>query len=229
MPFRAVVFDFDGVIANTEPLHLKAAQDVLQEERIPLTADDYYARYLGFDDAGLLRAVCEAAGRRVTTDAVRDLVERKARVVQRLIDDGLVLFAGARECIERCARRVPLAIASGALRGEIEGILERTGLRAAFDTIVGAEDTPRTKPAPDPYALAVARLRERHGPELTADNCVAIEDSQWGVESARAAGLRCVAVTHTYPAETFPHVQLVASNLAEITIDELERLWTETN
>jgi len=225
MPLRAVIFDFDGVIADTEPIHLKAAQHVLADAGIALAARDYYQRYLGFDDAGMFRAI--AADRRISLDnrAIAELVDRKSQVVLSLIDEGSLLFAGVTECVRRCAAAVPLAIASGALGHEIDLILRRIGLREAFQVIVGAEDAPRSKPAPDPYVRAIEMLREVVLPnDLAAGQCVAIEDSHWGLESARAAGVRCVAVAHTYPADALRGADFVANTLDDITLERLHQI-----
>jgi beta-phosphoglucomutase len=226
MPLRAVVFDFDGVIADTEPLHLKAAQRVLADASMRLDERAYYERYLGFDDAGLFRALATDIGVDLDAQAVAALVEAKSRVLESLIDDGSVLFAGIRDCIARCAAHVPLAIASGALAHEVDHILRRTGLRDVFQVVVGAGDTPRSKPAPDPYARAVELLRAGTGQALEAADCVAIEDSPWGLQSARAAGLRCVAVAHTYPATELrkTDADFVAESLGEIDIERLRHL-----
>jgi beta-phosphoglucomutase-like phosphatase (HAD superfamily) len=226
MPLRAVVFDFDGVIADTEPLHLKAAQRVLADAGMHLDTTAYYERYLGFDDAGMFRALATDIGVHLDAQSVATLVEDKSRVLESLIDDGSVLFAGVRDCIERCAAHVPLAIASGALAHEVDQILRRTGLRRLFQVVVGAGDTPRSKPHPDPYARAVELLRVDSGQDLEPAQCVAIEDSPWGVQSARAAGLRCVAVAHTYPADELrkTDVDFVAETLGDIQIDRLRQL-----
>ena len=224
MPLRAIVFDFDGVLADTEPLHLKAAQRVLGEVGLSLAETDYYDRFLGFDDVGLFRAVAAQGNLPLDAVAVRDLVVRKAQVLESLIDDGSVLFAGVRECVARCAKGSTLAIASGALGREIDMILRRTGLREAFQVIVGAEDTPQSKPAPDPYVRAVELLRAASLAGLQPRECVAIEDSRWGLQSARAAGLRCVAVAHTYPAEALREADFVVATLADITVERLQQL-----
>lgn len=229
MPLRAVVFDFDGVIADTEPLHLKAAQRVLADAGMRLDATAYYERYLGFDDAGLFRALATDLGVDLDAQAVAALVADKSRVLESLIDDGSVLFAGIRDCIERCSAHVPLAIASGALAHEVDYILRRTGLRDVFQVVVGAGDTPRSKPAPDPYARAVELLRAATGQGLEAADCVAIEDSPWGLQSARAAGLRCVGVAHTYSAAKLREetdADFVAESLGEIDIERLRQLCT---
>jgi beta-phosphoglucomutase len=217
---RAVVFDFDGVIANSEPLHFRGFRDVLASEGIDLQEPDYYARYLGYDDVGAFRAIAADANRQWGEEVVARLVRNKAERMKELERGVSVLFPGAREAIERLAGICPIAIASGALRAEIVGILERESLAAHFTAVVAAEDTPASKPAPDPYRLAVTRLAAASAPALVPADCVAIEDSVWGLQSARAAGLRTIAITHTYPAEA-----LAAD--ADLVVDHLDALTWE--
>jgi HAD superfamily hydrolase (TIGR01509 family) len=223
MALRAIVFDFDGVIANSEPLHLRAFQDVLTERGVALTEQDYYERYLGFDDAGVFAAIAAAGATGWRQADVAALVARKALRMEALERDVSILFPGARELIERAASRVPLAIASGALDAEIRRILDREGLTTLFRAIVSANDSVAGKPSPEPYALAVARLSRTIGADLSAGGCVAIEDSRWGLESARAAGLRTIGVTHTYPAELLSSADVVVASLHEVDLDRLDR------
>lgn len=211
MSLAAIVFDFDGVLANSEPLHERAYQAVLAGFGVTFTHEQYYATYLGYDDAGVFEAVSRDFGLGLDRVAIRDLIARKSRVFESSIDEGHVLFPGARACVTRAAAAVPLAIASGAFRHEIEMILSRTGLLSYFPCIVGAEDTPRSKPAPDPYARAVERLG------VDPVRTVAVEDSRWGIESARAAGLRVAAITTTYGADALGAADLIVSSLDEIT------------
>jgi beta-phosphoglucomutase len=221
MSLRAVVFDFDGVIADSEPLHLRAFQDVLREDGISLTTEDYYARYLGFDDEGVFRAVGDANRRMWASDRIDALVVRKARRMEALMENVSVLFPGAADAIRRIAAAVPVAIASGALTAEIRRILDRERLSSAFTAIVAAEDAP-SKPAPDPYLQAVAKIAAAgHGP-LAPGDCAAIEDSVWGIQSARAAGLRVVGVTTTYEASHLVDADLIVSSLHDLTLEALE-------
>ncbi len=199
---RAVVFDFDGVIADSEPLHYLGFRDVLADEGIGLAEAEYYARYLGYDDAGAFLAVAADRGVRLGSTLVVDLVRRKALRLEELERQHSILFPGVADVIRRLAANCPLAIASGAIRPEIERVLDREGLAAYFQTIVAAGETGASKPAPDPYERAVALLSAAIGASLAPGECVAIEDSRWGLESARAAGLRTIAVAHTYLAET---------------------------
>jgi beta-phosphoglucomutase len=225
MPPAAIVFDFDGVIANSEPLHLRAFQEVLGPAGLPLGAAEYYARYLGYDDEDMVDALI--ADRGVVLDPARRaaLLEAKGQRLADLLQQPGVLFPGAVACVRELATRVPLAIASGALRAEIELVLEAAGLRGCFHDIVAAGETPAGKPAPDPYLRALALLQARGVvPAGAARRTVAIEDSHFGLAAARAAGLRTVALATSHPAEELAGADLVLSAIAEVTFDTLARL-----
>src|SRR5438094_8730692 len=198
MPLRAIVFDFDGVLANSEPLHLRAFQDVLAEEHVELREADYYARYLGYDDVGVFQMIGDERGAGWQTREIADLVARKALRMEALERDRSVLFPGAADAVRRAASVLPVAIASGALGAEIRRVLDRERLSGCFTAIVAAEDRPRSKPAPDPYVLAAALLRTSVGGDLDARDCVAIEDSPWGLESARSDALRTLGVSEPH-------------------------------
>ena len=221
---QAIVFDFDGVIADSEPLHLRAFQQILAEERIELSAADYYSRYLGYDDVGLFQALAADRAVTMTDRQVTELVARKGVRLQQMLHDDHVLFPGAVEFIRTAAAEVPIAIASGALKPEILSIIEAAGIDELFTTIVAAGDTPQSKPSPAPYRLAFEQLRAKSGRELDPRRCVAIEDSRWGLESAQGAGLRCVGVTNSYHAKELPQAELVVSGLGALTLTALDRL-----
>jgi beta-phosphoglucomutase len=223
-PLQAIVFDFDGVIANSEPLHLQAFQQALAEDGVELSASDYYARYLGYDDVGMFEALGRDRGLPMPGGRVTELVARKGDRMQRLLHSGSVLFPGALEFIREAAAVVPIAIASGALRHEIDEIIDAAGVGALFTTIVAAGDTPESKPSPSPYRLAFEQLRERSGRALDARRSVAIEDSRWGLVSARGAGLRLVGVTSSYPAEELTDAELVVNGLGSLTLPALDEL-----
>ena len=220
---RAIVFDFDGVIANSEPLHYRAYRDVLADVHVPFGEREYYERYLGYDDRGAFEAVAADRGLRWSDEQIAELIARKAVRLEVLERDGSVLFPGAQAAIEASAVRVPVAIASGALGIEIRRVLDHANLTRCFTAIVAAEDTLKSKPSPDPYLRAVALLAERHGP-LAPHECVAIEDSRWGLESARAAGLKTVAVAQTYDAQSVGPADLVIPSMLAFDLDALLRL-----
>jgi beta-phosphoglucomutase len=221
---QGVVFDFDGVIANSEPLHLRAFQQALAGEGIELTAAEYFSRYLGFDDVGVFEALATDRGIPASESWVSSLVTRKGVLLQQLVQGDAVLFAGAKDFIRAAAAAVPIAIASGALRHEIDEVINEAGLATLFTTIVAAGDTPESKPSPAPYLLAFQRLQDRAGRALDPGRCVAIEDSRWGLDSARGAGLRCVGVTNSYPAHELPGAELIVGGLKDLTVETLERL-----
>jgi len=224
---KAIVFDFDGVIANSEPLHFTAYRDVLAEESIALTERDYYDRYLGFDDVGAFRAIGAAAQSAMSDARVKDLIARKAVRFAALERDGSILFPGAAAAIERLAASVPLAIASGARGEEIRRVLEREHLARFFTAVIAAEDTPLSKPAPDPYLRAVAQLSSAARAALNPSECVAIEDSVWGLQSARAAGLKTVGITHTYDAGALTEANLVIDALDTLNFGSLAALCSD--
>jgi HAD superfamily hydrolase (TIGR01509 family) len=149
------------------------------------------------------------------------MVARKAVRLEELERDVSVLFPGAADAVRRAAAAMPIAIASGARGAEIRRVLERERLSSCSTAIVAAEDTPISKPAPDPYLRALTLLAPSFNGRLAAADCVAIEDSRWGLESARVAGMRTVAVTNTYPA-----ADLAGS--ADLVIPSLESLELRT-
>ena len=222
---QAVIFDFDGVIADSEPLHLRAYQQALADDRITLSRDEYFERYLGYDDVGMFEALARDRALGWNARYITALVARKGEKLQALLKADDVLFPGAAAFVRAAAAEVPIAIASGALRHEIVQIVEGAGLASLFATIVASGDTPESKPSPAPYVLAFEQLQDASGRQLDATKVVAIEDSRWGLESARGAGLRCVGVTASYPAaELTAAAELIVDGLTSLTIDMLDRL-----
>ena len=226
MPLAGVIFDFDGVLANSEPLHLRAYQEVLAPRGVELAATDYYERYLGFDDLGVFRAVAQDQGWKLSAETLGELIRVKGERFDTLVGHGDALFPGAADCVRRVAAEVPVAIASGALGPEIEALLSTTGLRHHFKVVVASGDTPRSKPAPDPYLRAVELLRPFAAAKGhdTGGCFVAIEDSKWGIESALGAGLRCIAVAQTYPADELRDAHLVVSTIGDVHVETAREL-----
>jgi beta-phosphoglucomutase len=177
----------------------------------------YCERYLGYDDEGSIRQVVEDYRLLLGDEEIELLLREKSRIFEKLVAHRDVLYPGAAACVQRLAVVWPIGIASGALRREIELMLRGAGLGDAFRFIVSAGDTDRTKPAPDPYL----RAAELHG--VPPSQCVAIEDSHWGLQSARDAGMRTIAISHTYPRDTLS-ADAVVDTLDTITVDLVRRL-----
>jgi beta-phosphoglucomutase len=223
MALRGVVFDFDGVLVDSEPLHFRALRGTLTDEGIAIDEDEYYARYAAYDDRTAIRLALEQHGTPFDASRVDRAARRKSTLFDQLLP-GIPFFPGARELVRDLAREVPLAIASGALRSEIERILTAGGLRESFRAVVGAEDVVRTKPDPMPYASAVARLASE-APGLRPEECVAFEDTMAGIASARAAGLKVIGVTNTYSAEKLGAAHRVVASLAAVARADLDSLF----
>jgi beta-phosphoglucomutase len=221
---RAVVLDFDGVLANSEPLHYRGFRDVLAARGVVLSEREYYDRYLGYDDAGAFAAIAADQGLQLTERDIAGLIMGKASRLEELERDHSVLFPGAADLVKRLAAGGPVAIASGALREEIVRVLVHADLTRYVETIVAAGDTVASKPAPDPYLLAVERLSATAAGPFRSGECVAIEDSRWGIISAQAAGLVTVGITHTYPAVELAAATAVVSSLDAITWEFLRNL-----
>jgi beta-phosphoglucomutase-like phosphatase (HAD superfamily) len=174
----------------------------------------------------VFRAIGGERGVAWTDRDVADLIARKASRIEALEQDASVLFPGASDAIRRAAAIVPIAIASGALGHEIRRVLEREGLTSLFTAIVAAEDARASKPAPEPYLRAVAQLAAAMDQRVTPAECVAVEDSVWGLESARAAGLRTVGVAQTYGREALSAADIVIDRIVDLSVPALRTLYS---
>lgn len=195
--FPATFFDFNGVLVNDEVVHFETFREVLASLEVALSEHDYLHRYLGFDDAGAFRAILEDAGQAPSAERIAELIAAKRPLYMTRARTQLPTFAGAAELVRRRAAAGPALVVSGALRDEIELGLSVLGVRSSIEHIVSAEDTAVCKPDPEGYVLAIRYLAER-GQEHVARRALVIEDSLAGVEAAKAAGLPCIGVTHTY-------------------------------
>jgi HAD superfamily hydrolase (TIGR01509 family) len=215
---RAVVFDFDGVLANTERLHLLAIQDALAAHGRTLDERTYFDRYLGFGDRDVFVELARDLAWPLDEPTLDGLMSLKADRYRRHLDGGDALYPPASACVRCLSPRFALGIASGSLRSEIQHILSGAGLLDAFGAIVGADDVGLGKPAPEPYLKAAQLLG------VDPSRAVAIEDSRWGLDSARAAGMRTIGITTTYPALALAPADLIVDSLEDISPDVIDRL-----
>lgn len=224
----ALIFDFDGVIADTEPLHFAGLRQTLTEIGIDLTESQYYADYLGYDDRGCFIAALTANQRPIDSNTLAQLMTRKAVAYLESVKNHRVIFPGVHEFVREAASAYPLAIASGALRHEIEYILDEAGLRKEFFHITSAEDVTKGKPDPQPFLYALKALQQRN-PSLTASSCLVIEDSLPGIRSAKAAGMKVLAVTNTHTVQDLHEAHAITHSLKETSLADLRtRLWPPT-
>jgi beta-phosphoglucomutase len=189
----AILFDFNGVIIDDEPRHCDALIATLAEYGYPLDRETYYRDYLGFDDRECFRFTFARRGDSVEADRIAEAIERKNEHYLRAIRTDMRLVPGAAEFVAAAASEGHrLAIVSGALRREIELVLELAGLRGHFNEIVAAEDVSACKPHPQGFN------RARQALDVPAGRCVVVEDSLPGLAAARAAGLRCAMLTTSH-------------------------------
>ena len=195
---RAILFDFNGVIIDDEPQHCEALTATLAEYDIPLEREAYYREYLGFDDRECFRFTFVRHGRPADAVAVSQAIQRKARHYASAVRRSMTLVPGAVEFVRAAAADgIGLALVSGALRREIELVLDTARLRQHFEVVIAAEDVSVCKPDPQGYT------RARRALGIEPVRCVVVEDSLPGLAAARAAGLRCAVLTTSHPAEAF--------------------------
>jgi beta-phosphoglucomutase-like phosphatase (HAD superfamily) len=206
---RAVLFDFDGVIVNSEPLHFYAFHEVLKAEGVEITEDEYYRELIGFDDRGAFRKVFERRHKPLEPKTLLALMARKSGVMMGLIHQRkFSALPGVEEFVRGLWRTRPLAICSGALREEIEAMLEGVALRDCFSVIVAAEDVAVGKPDPSGYLLTVKLLNEKMraaaaggttAKSLAPADCLVVEDAPTVIRSVKAIGFPTLAVATSYP------------------------------
>ncbi len=223
MALRAAVFDFDGVLVDSEPLHYRSLRDALRPEGIEIGEEEYLRVYLAYDDREAIRLALEMHGEDAEPSRRERIEVLKVDLFARMIPE-IPVFDGARELVRALEKDMPLAIASGARHDEIDAILRGVGLRDAFQAIVGAEDAERTKPDPAPYVEAARRLASRTA-GLAPEECVAFEDSMPGIASALGAGMKVVGVAHSYPAEKIRAAHRVVESLVGLDTGTLRRLF----
>ena len=223
---RAVIFDFNGIIVDDEPIHFELFRKVFAEEGITLSADAYYARYLGFDDRGAFAAGFRENGRPIDDLKLGELIARKAVYYQDAIHNHAAIFPGVKQLIAALAPSLPLAVASGALRHEIQTILGGAALLEYFQAIVSAEDVERGKPEPEVFLKALDALNARRDDAdvIAPAQCVVIEDSKEGLRGARRAGMKCLAVTNSHPAELLGDAHAVVRSLEKVNLSFLQNL-----
>ena len=222
---RALIFDFNGIIVDDEPIHFELFKQVLAEEGIKLTEADYYARYLGFDDRGAFTAAYREHGRSLDEKLLARLIDRKTIYYQSEIRSKVRIFPGVEKLVTTLVPVLPLAVASGALRQEIETILSAAGLLKHFAVIISAEDVDHGKPEPEIFLKVLARLNAQveDGHPIDAADCLVIEDSKEGIRGARRAGMKCLAVSNSHPIELLQEANAVVRSLEEVDLALLEK------
>jgi len=222
---QAVIFDFDGVITDTEVLHHQTFNKVLSRYGINITAKDYYRHYLGLSDFDLFRLFIDEGKLDIAGEQIDTLIKQKNQLFEELIKDDGKIIEGVRDLVQLLNQNnILMAICSGALLAEITLILENAGLQHFFEVIVSAEHVTKGKPDPEGFLLALKRLNEKKNNPVTADQCVVIEDSHWGIEAGKSAEMHTIAITNSYAAEQLSMADKVIAHLNQLSLKDLQEL-----
>ena len=228
---RAVIFDFDGVITDSEILHLRAFNQVLAQYAIEISTKDYYKVYLGLTDFECFKLVSRERKLGLDNQRIANLMKQKTQIFEELAKTEGQIIEGVPDFLKMLRQNnILLAICSGAVQVEIELILEQARLRPYFDAIVSAEHVKKGKPHPEGFLLTLQRLNKIVSPAqagiqnpILPNQCIVIEDSHWGLKAAKAAGMHTVATTNSYDADQLSLAEKIVARLNELSIDDLQQ------
>lgn len=215
---RAVIFDFDGVIADSELLHYKALNAVFNLHGVDISKEVHWQKYLGYTDLENIEAVNRDCNMHLSNSQIAALMHRKAEIFAELVSQEDPIIPGVTEFVSMLVKHnIRRAICSGALHIDIQQMLSGSELKKAFEIIVAADDVSKGKPDPEGYWLAIEKLNKDETDPIRPSECIVIEDSHWGLAAAAAAGMHTIAVTNTYSKE-----ELIEK--ADKVVDRLDHL-----
>src|SRR5918992_586453 len=229
---KAIFFDFNGVIINDETIQMKAYQEILRGHQIDLT-EEWYMSSLGMDDRTFVKSMFERAKRPLTDPVLETVMGAKTDLHRQMIEDELPLFPGVLTFLKATSRHFSLGLVSMANKTEVGYVFQRANLTPLFEVVVTAEDASACKPAPDCYLAGLTKLNEKRQRErklpLLASECLAIEDSPPGIQSAHAAGMRTLGVTNTVTEEALraAGADVVTASLADWTVDAVKLVYSQ--
>ena len=224
---RAVIFDFDGVITDSEVLHLRAFNQVLAQHNIEITEEVYYKEYLGFTDLDCFESVVDTNKLGLDSEQIKNLIKQKNGIFEELAATEATIFEAVPKFLQMLSDNgVPMAICSGAVLEEIALILEQSGLGHFFAEIVAGDQVTKGKPDPEGFLMALERLNKGNQNPIAANECVIIEDSHWGLEAGNAAGMHTIGITNTYNPGQLSMAEKIVERFSELTKDDLQQLCT---
>jgi len=206
--FDAILFDNDGILVDTEPLFLQATQEILATVDVILTADEYHE--ISMRQGRAVFNLAEARG--VSDDEIRVLKTSRNRRYSELIDQGVRIFDGVAETLERLHGILPMAIVTSSDREHFDRIHKQTELIRFFDFVLTAGEYAHHKPHPEPYLAAASRIG------AAPDRCLVIEDTERGVRSATTAGMSCIVIPNELSkAGNFENAHTILHSMRELT------------
>ena len=212
-PIRAVIFDMDGVVSDTQRIHAAVESEILAEYGIHIAPDDISARFAGISGKIMFATYFSEAS--VPMPDIEKLAERKSQEMFRRADQ-IIEVPGTRDFIEYLARaKVPMAIASASHLGFISLVVDRLNVRDFFSALTSSREVQNGKPAPDVFLLAAERIG------VPPSQCLVIEDGVSGMQAARAAGMRCVGLVREGASRDVP-ADYVTNILKGLTLEQLQ-------
>lgn len=222
---RTVIFDFDGVIIDSEILHFRAFNEALAPLGAGITEQDYFKVYLGLTDLDCFKAVNGKFKLNLDNSGLENILKEKSRSFRKLVKTSGKLIDGVCDFLTMLKQNnIPLAICSGALLAEIVLILDANKLKSFFEVIVSADQVKRGKPYPDGFLLTLQKLNEKRTPAIQPGQCIVVEDSRWGLEAAQKAAMHTIAVTNSYDAAQLKMADKIVTKLNELTMGDLQQL-----
>lgn len=201
---KAIIFDFDGVIADTEHVHYASFKRVLEDQNIKITEKEYYTKYLAYDDKTFFNKFYQNNKIELSVKLLSELLRDKSLEFDGLIKGNVKIYPGVVEFIKNLSKKYRLAIGSGALKKEIINILELIQINDLFEVIIAADDVEKCKPNPEVYINVLNQfnnINKKSVSRVKPEECVVIEDSVYGIQAAKSAGMKCVAITNSYEKE----------------------------
>ena len=209
---KIIIFDFDGVILDSENSHFIAFNEGLKNININISEDEYYSKYISLDDRGVITNVVNDKNISVTNEEINMIIKNKNDYFESRLIDNSKLFPGVEELIIQLSKNFVLSIGSGANRSEIIKTLKNNNIYDYFEIIVSADEVNNPKPNPETYN----RVLDNINTDFNINEIIVIEDSPGGIEAAKSAGLKCIAITNTFDNEELGKADIIVSNYEDI-------------
>lgn len=222
---KAIIFDFDGIIADTEPVHLEAFRSILKDINISLSDEDYYTKYLAYDDRTLFTEVLKFSNGESDDVLIQNLIHRKNDLVTRVFNEQVVLFPGFLNYLEEIKDRYLLAIGSGSLKSEITLVLEKFGIEGEFHVITAADNVVNCKPDPEVFLTCLKSLNKISRGDILSEECLVFEDSISGIRAAKSANMKCVAISNSYDERLLYEADVIVNGFEKLNMRDVEILF----
>ncbi|MEC7925670.1 MAG: HAD family phosphatase [Thermodesulfobacteriota bacterium] len=209
---KIIIFDFDGVILDSENSHFIAFNEGLKNLNINISEDEYYSKYISLDDRGVITNVVNDKNISVTNEEIDMIIKNKNDYFESRLIDNSKLFPGVEELIIQLSKNFVLSIGSGANRSEIIKTLKNNNIYDYFEIIVSADEVNNPKPNPETYN----RVLDNINTDFNINEIIVIEDSPGGIEAAKSAGLKCIAITNTFDNKELGKADIIVSNYEDI-------------